>query len=214
MGFKVWIPKSDRERVKSASAVDLASAMIDILPMNYNDATIRTIEQIDVIWLRGRSIARAFEIEHTTAIYSGLLRMADLVALQPDINIPLHIVAPEARQETVLDQIKRPVFSLLETGPLSERCSLLNYDDVRELAEKPELSHLKDSIPRRLPNFRTLISRSLHYRFRAPLNLGSFLWSLGYQSNNTARSADKDGDALPAAGNLKRWVSYARRRSG
>jgi hypothetical protein len=114
--------------------------------MNYNDATIRTIEQIDVIWLRGRSIARAFEIEHTTAIYSGLLRMADLVALQPDINIPLHIVAPEERQTTVLDQIRRPVFSLLETGPLSDRCSLLTYADVQELAAKPDLAHMRDSV--------------------------------------------------------------------
>ena len=80
LGFKIWLPRSDRERVKPLSAIDLASAMIDVLPMNYNDATIRTIEQIDVIWLRGRSIARAFEVEHTTSIYSGLLRMADLVA--------------------------------------------------------------------------------------------------------------------------------------
>jgi hypothetical protein len=146
MGFKIWLPRSDRERVKAASSYDLASTLIDVLPMNYNDATIRTIEQIDVLWLKGRSIARAFEIEHTTAIYSGLLRMADLVALQPDINIPLHIVAPEERQSTVLDQIKRPVFSLLETGPLSERCSLLTYDDIREIASKPDLPHMKGSV--------------------------------------------------------------------
>jgi len=95
MGFKIWLPKSDRERVKAVSSDQLEVALVDLLPMNYNDATIRTIEQIDVLWLRGRSIARAFEVEHTTAIYSGLLRMADLVALQPDIDIPLHIVAPE-----------------------------------------------------------------------------------------------------------------------
>jgi hypothetical protein len=72
--------------------------------------------------------------------------MADLVALQPDINIPLHIVAPEERQSTVLEQITRPVFSLLETGPLSERCSLLTYSDVQEIASKPDLPHMKDSI--------------------------------------------------------------------
>ena len=146
MGFKIWLPKSDRERVKAASSYDLAGTLVDILPMNYNEATIWTIEQIDVIWLRGRSIARAFEIEHTTAIYSGLLRMADIVALQPDIDIPLHIVAPEERQAAVLDQIRRPVFSLLETGPLSRRCSLLTYDDVREIVAKPDLTHMRDSI--------------------------------------------------------------------
>ena len=146
MGFKIWLPKSDRERVKAATSYDLSATLVDILPMNYNDATIRTIEQIDVIWLRGRSIARAFEIEHTTAIYSGLLRMADLVALQPDINIPLHIVAPEARQSIVLDQIRRPVFSLLETGPLSERCSLLTYANIEEIAAKPDLVHMRDTV--------------------------------------------------------------------
>ena len=146
MGFRIWLPKADRESVFSASSSVSSELIIESLPMNYNDATIRTIEQIDVLWLRGRSIARAFEIEHTTAIYSGLLRMADLIALQPDINIPLHIVAPAERQSLVLDQIKRPVFSLFETGPLSDRCSLLTYSDIREIASKPDLGHMRDTI--------------------------------------------------------------------
>ena len=59
-------------------------------------------------------MARAFEVEHTTAIYSGLLRMADLLALQPNMQIKLHILAPEERWEKVLREIKRPVFSLLK----------------------------------------------------------------------------------------------------
>lgn len=147
MGFSIWIPRNDRERVKAANPKGpVGTSLIDILPMNYNDATIRTIEQIDVLWLRGRSIARAFEVEHTTAIYSGLLRMADLVALQPDIKMPLHIVAPAERYEIVLKQIKRPVFSLLETGPLSERCSLLTYDDIEGIASKPDLEHMRDTL--------------------------------------------------------------------
>jgi hypothetical protein len=129
--------------VKAASSYDLASTVIDVLPMNHNDAT--TFIRVTDVTAQGRSIARAFEIEHTITSL-GLLRMADLVALQPDINIPLHIVAPEERQSTVLDQIKRPVFSLLETGPLSERCSLLTYDDVQEIASKPDLPHMRDTI--------------------------------------------------------------------
>jgi hypothetical protein len=31
------------------------------------------------------------------ACYSGLLRMADLLALQPNVSIPLYIVAPDER---------------------------------------------------------------------------------------------------------------------
>ncbi|MEE2921331.1 MAG: hypothetical protein VYC38_06170, partial [Pseudomonadota bacterium] len=146
MGFKIWLPRNDRERVYAASEDDLRAVVVENLPMNYNDATIRTIEQIDLLWLRGRSIARAFEIEHTTAIYSGLLRMADLVALQPDIQIPLHIVAPEERRDSVINQIKRPVFSLFETGPLSERCTYLSYSSAKEIRELPHLAHLNASI--------------------------------------------------------------------
>ena len=58
------------------------------LPLNYDNATLKTIENIDVIWLQRRSIAHAFEIEHTTAIYSGLLRMADLLAMRRELTFP------------------------------------------------------------------------------------------------------------------------------
>ena len=51
-----------------------------------------------------RSIVRAFEVEHTTAVYSGLLRMADLLALQPNMDIRLHIVAPDERRDAGLDR--------------------------------------------------------------------------------------------------------------
>jgi hypothetical protein len=93
--------------------------------------TLRTIEQIDVLWLRGRAIKRAFEVEHTTSIYSGILRMADLLALQPNMDIRLHIVAPVARRDKVFQELRRPVFSLLDRGPLSESCSFLSYDSIR-----------------------------------------------------------------------------------
>jgi len=71
-------------------------------------------------------MARAFEVEHTTAIYSGILRMADLLALQPNMDIRLHIVAPEARKQKVFDEIRRPVSPYLKeklsrTGARSSR---------------------------------------------------------------------------------------------
>ena len=88
----------------------------------------------------------AFEIEHTTAIYSGLLRMADLLALQPNMDIRLHIVAPTDKRERVLREIRRPVFSLLERGPLYDQCSYMSYDSVESLIAMPHLSYMSDSI--------------------------------------------------------------------
>ena len=63
--------------------------MVQELPAQFNDATQRTIELIDILWLKGNSIIAAFEVESTTSIYSGLLRMSDLLALQPNLNIKL-----------------------------------------------------------------------------------------------------------------------------
>lgn len=145
MGMSIWIPRADRGAVLKEWRNE-SNNLLERLPLNYDDTTLRTIEQIDVLWLRGRSIVRAFEVEHTTSIYSGILRMADLLALQPNMDIKLHIVAPEAKRERVFQEIRRPVFSLLEKGPLAESCTYLAYDSLRELAAQKHLAHLSDTV--------------------------------------------------------------------
>ena len=146
MGFRIWVPRNDKARVLEFVPPKMHEDFLEVLPLNYDDTTLRTVEQIDVLWLKGRSMSRAFEIEHTTAIYSGLLRMADLLALQPNMDIHLHIVAPPDKRGKVLREIRRPVFSLLDRGPLYERCSFLSYDSVDSLGAVPHLSHMSDTI--------------------------------------------------------------------
>jgi hypothetical protein len=145
MGFSIWLPKRDRAGVlKEWTPSD--DVLLDLLPLNYDETTIKTIEQIDVIWLKRRAIIRAFEVEHTTAIYSGILRMADLLALQPNMDISLHIVAPSARREKVFQEIQRPVFSLLDRAPLSECCTFISYENVELLAREKHLGYLSDAV--------------------------------------------------------------------
>lgn len=145
MGMTIWVPRGDRGAVAKERQGD-APALAERLPLNYDDVTLSTIENIDVLWLRGRSIVRAFEVEHTTSIYSGILRMADLLALQPNMEIKLHIVAPLSKREKVFQEIRRPVFSLLEHRPLSETCTFLSYDSLRELSQEKLLEHMSDSV--------------------------------------------------------------------
>jgi len=145
MRYQIWIPRNDRVKVLEQYPA-LRSVLLDELPLNYITTTLKTIEQIDVIWIRRHSIARAFEVEHTTAVYSGLLRMADLLSLQPDINIRLHIVAPDEKHNKVMREIKRPIFSSLEKGPLYRRCSYIAYSSVAELRNLPRLEHMNDSV--------------------------------------------------------------------
>ena len=145
MGMTIWIPRSDRSAVIGEREVQ-PDNVAERLPLNYDDVTLSTIENIDVLWLRGRSIVRAFEVEHTTSIYSGILRMADLIALQPNMDIKLHIVAPLSKRDKVFQEIRRPVFSLLEHGALAERCTYLSYDSLRELAQQQHLEHMGDTV--------------------------------------------------------------------
>jgi hypothetical protein len=145
MGLSIWLPKADRARVLNIWR-PTSEVVLEELPLNYENTTLRTIEQIDVLWLKKRSIVRAFEVEHTTSIYSGLLRMADLIALQPNLNINLHIVAPAAKRERVFQEIRRPVFSLLEPRPLADICTYLSYESVRDLLGAKHLDRLSDAV--------------------------------------------------------------------
>ena len=146
LGFSIWVPPSDRGKIAELLPATYHASLANTLPLNYDAATIKTIENIDVIWLQRRAIAHAFEVEHTTAIYSGLLRMADLLAMQPRMNISLHIVAPTERRDQVRREIVRPVFSVLEGGAMAERCSFLSYEAVDKILEQPNLLHMRETI--------------------------------------------------------------------
>ena len=158
MGFDIWLPNPDRARVAKVWQPKDPRTLLTTLPLSYDKATQSTIGLIDVIWIKNkRSIARAFEVEHTTSIYSGILRMADLVALQPDIKIKMHIVAPSDRQEKFSTEIRRPVFSYMTNGRLSDMCTFISYDDVKHIAELEHLSYTRDGI---LENFEVSAERS------------------------------------------------------
>ena len=131
MGFDVWVARNDRSKLCNGIELGSMAGIVEELPTQFNEATNRTIELIDVLWLKGNSIIAAFEVECTTAIYSGLLRMSDLLALQPNLNINLYIVAPEERKDKVEQEILRPTFMLRE-NPLAEDCGFLAIEELME----------------------------------------------------------------------------------
>lgn len=145
MGLKIWLPRNDRAAVlRSWEPKD--GSLLDKLPMNYDSVTLATIERIDVLWIHGRAIVRAFEVEHTTSIYSGILRMADLCALQPNLDIKTYIVGPAERRGEVFQELTRPVFSLLGSKPLSEVCTFIAYDALLELSKTKNLEYLRPEV--------------------------------------------------------------------
>ena len=129
MGFDLWVARNDRSKTWQSQALGNLPHMVTELPTQFNEVTNKTVELIDVLWLKGNSIIAAFEVESTTAIYSGLLRMSDLLALQPNLEINLFLVAPDERRDKVEQEILRPTFALRDK-PLSKVCGFIGFNTL------------------------------------------------------------------------------------
>ena len=69
-----------------------------------------TIRLIDIVWFApGTSrVVAAFEVEKSTSIYSGILRLTDLAFSMPEHETALYLVVPDAREKEVQAQLSRP----------------------------------------------------------------------------------------------------------
>ena len=70
MGLDLWVARNDRGREVVGHRFADLPRLKEELPLQFDEATNRTIELIDVLWLKGNAIIAAFEIESTTSIYS------------------------------------------------------------------------------------------------------------------------------------------------
>jgi hypothetical protein len=126
-GHAVWLPRGDRTRLDWS-----LTPKFEINNYLSLDPALDTYaREIDVIWtkLGGSEINALFEIEHSTAIYSGLLRFNDVRLLSPKLEPRFTIVANDARRARFTAQLNRPTF---RASGLADRCSFLDYANVVE----------------------------------------------------------------------------------
>lgn len=130
-GNDIWIPKNDQGKTYKGNKFR------DFILKEFEPGLDipKAVTNIDCVWRYGFQIKSAFEIEHSTAIYSGILRLADLKSVAPNSNYPLIIVAPRDVKSRVCEQVRRPAFS----NPylkLREAIKFLSYERIRELDQK------------------------------------------------------------------------------
>lgn len=116
LGFDVWIAANDRNRAHGDGR--LADGCVPELPAILGSSPgADAIKLIDVLWLeRGTGrVAAAFEVEHTTSIMSGIVRMLDLASAQEKAVPALFLVAPDAREADVRAQLARPAFRTISS---------------------------------------------------------------------------------------------------
>jgi hypothetical protein len=124
--YDIWVPASDRDSLDWS--ITSRFACRDQLPYGFEQAKA-ALEEVDVIWIeRGSSELRAlYEVEHSTPIYSGLLRFNDIHLVAPRLSTTFSIVANDTRRALFMRQVNRPTF---RTSGLSELCTFLEYIDV------------------------------------------------------------------------------------
>lgn len=131
-GCAVWVASNDYS--KTYQGKSFRDSCLQTLPnMGLSAEATKRISMIDVIWIKQNAPVCAFEVEATTSIYSGLLRMSDLLAVIPAINIRLYIVAPQTRQERVLRELARPTFQKIG---LNDFCKYISTEHLFELTQK------------------------------------------------------------------------------
>lgn len=111
LGFEVWIASNDRSR--SCHNGRLGDGCIENLShIDGAEEFQNSVALIDVLWInKDRKIVAAFEVEHSTSIYSGVLRLLDLAYSNGGNHLKdIYLVAPDIREEDVRAQVQRPAF--------------------------------------------------------------------------------------------------------
>ncbi len=107
-GHSIWI--GQREQRDTASGVVERVQLRDLVtkkPTSLKGVKeLGTVLNMDLLWLDGNEVVRAFEVECTTTMTSGLQRGSNLPA-----TVPKTMVIPEEREDDFGRKMKSPLFS-------------------------------------------------------------------------------------------------------
>ena len=109
LGYDVICAQNDQSR--SFNGTSFSFHCLSAFPkMNADKDTVKTIKMIDVLWFQKstNNIIGAFEVEKSTSIYSGILRLTDLAYSIADGDEVLYIIIPDSREKDVRMQLSRP----------------------------------------------------------------------------------------------------------
>jgi hypothetical protein len=98
------------------------------LPPLANAEFQRILSRIDVLWLDRDQVVAAYEIEHTTDISTGLLRLYDLGALCP-LTSHLCVVVPRDCLRKIQFELSRPAFNRQD---VRNRCGIITEELLLE----------------------------------------------------------------------------------
>ncbi len=130
-GYSVRVPEPDIDRL-DWTLTDRFRLTED-LPAGFTEVK-NILAEIDVLWITSGSntVEAVFEVEHSTPVYSGLLRFNDLLLAAPKLS-RFCIVSNDSRRTVFSRQVYRPTF---KKSGLAEIVSFLEYPNVFDWHER------------------------------------------------------------------------------
>lgn len=131
LGFRTWVAQNDKGIIYKDRKIGEMDSVIpslgsEKLLMAFDEAQ-KAARLIDCIWFKnGRLMPAVMEIEHTTGVTSGLIRMKTLQDNLPPFPTRYVVVAADEYREKVLSEAAKEQFSSLNTRYFS-------YSAVEEL---------------------------------------------------------------------------------
>ncbi|HJT70810.1 MAG TPA: hypothetical protein VJ731_11460 [Terriglobales bacterium] len=146
LGYEVLVASNDRGKTFNGERLSF-NCLCSLPDLAISEEVASTIDLIDVLWFeRGTNrVACGFEVEKSTSIYSGLLRLADLSLALPDHALRVFLVAPDEREREVIAQLKRPSVMITNRGAaryilfsdLDQHCeAMCRFGTGREVIDK------------------------------------------------------------------------------
>lgn len=126
--YEVYVARNDHNRTHDGHAFSQLT-LPELPSLGWPREVMDTVALIDVIWFRPGTaeFVSAFEIEKSTSIYSGILRLEDLVRSIPACTCNVYLVAPDKREREVMAQGARPAF---RAGLAEIPLAFIPFDDL------------------------------------------------------------------------------------
>lgn len=109
LGYDVFPASNDRSRSHAGHSFSFLCPK-PFPQLTIERDTLNTVKLIDMLWFEKdtTNVVAAFEVEKSTSIYSGILRLADLSYSIADGDEVFYIVIPDKREKDVMLQLSRP----------------------------------------------------------------------------------------------------------
>jgi 16S rRNA G966 N2-methylase RsmD/DNA-directed RNA polymerase subunit RPC12/RpoP len=130
LGYKIWVGKKEQSGYADGLAghkklSEYVNANLDNIT---NAENKKSIQGIDLLWIKNNRIVSSFEIEFSTSMTSALVRGSNI-----DSKVPKYLVIPEEREDQFRRKQKSPMFAERFE---KDNWNLLFFDAIRHLYKK------------------------------------------------------------------------------